>query len=51
MADLEKGLISSASPIGRGLIGRKDGETVVIDVPSGKKRFEILEVKTIHDVE
>jgi transcription elongation factor GreA len=49
MADLEKGLVSLASPIGRGLIGRKDGETVVIEVPSGKKRFEILEIKTIHD--
>ena len=51
MADLEKGLISSASPIGRGLLGRKDGESVVIEVPSGKKRFDILEVKTIHDVD
>jgi transcription elongation factor GreA len=49
MADLEKGLVSLASPIGRGLIGRKDGETVEIEVPSGKKRFEILEIKTIHD--
>jgi transcription elongation factor GreA len=49
MADLEKGLVSLASPIGRGLIGRKDGEKVVIDVPSGKKRFEILEIKTIHE--
>ena len=51
MADLEKGLVSLASPIGRGLLGRKDGETVVIAVPSGKKRFEILEIKTIHDKE
>ena len=49
MADLEKGLVSAASPIGRGLLGKKDGETVVIEVPSGKKRFEILSVKTIHD--
>jgi transcription elongation factor GreA len=49
MADLEKGLVSLASPIGRGLLGRKDGDTVVIEVPSGKKRFEILEIKTIHD--
>jgi transcription elongation factor GreA len=49
MADLEKGLVSAASPIGRGLMGKKGGETVVIEVPSGKKRFEILEVKTIHD--
>jgi transcription elongation factor GreA len=51
MADLEKGLVSLASPIGRGLLGRKDGETVVIEVPSGKKRFEIIEIKTIHDKE
>jgi transcription elongation factor GreA len=49
MADLEKGLISSASPIGRGLLGRKDGEKVVIEIPSGKKRFEIVEIRTIHD--
>jgi transcription elongation factor GreA len=49
MADLEKGLVSLASPIGRGLLGRKDGETVVIEVPSGKKRFEIIEITTIHD--
>ena len=49
MADLEKGLISAASPIGRGLLGKKDGESVVVEVPSGKKRFEIVSVKTIHD--
>jgi transcription elongation factor GreA len=49
LADLEKGLVSLASPIGQGLLNRKDGDTVVIEVPSGKKRFEILEIKTIHD--
>jgi transcription elongation factor GreA len=49
MSDLEKGLVSTASPIGRGLLGKKDGDTVVIEVPSGKKRFEIVSLKTIHD--
>jgi transcription elongation factor GreA len=49
LADLERGLISAASPIGRGLLGRKNGETVVIEIPAGKKRFEIIELKTIHD--
>jgi transcription elongation factor GreA len=49
LADLEKGLVSTSSPIGRGLLGKKDGDEVSIDVPSGKKRFEILEVRTIHD--
>ncbi len=51
MADLEKGLISAASPIGRGLLGKKDGDTVVIVIPSGKKRFDIVRLKTIHDVD
>ncbi len=49
MADLEKGLVSIASPIGKGLMAKKDGDTVKIEVPSGTKRFEILIVKTIHD--
>jgi transcription elongation factor GreA len=49
LSDLEKGLISIASPIGRGLIGKKNGETVAIEIPSGKKRFEIITIKTIHD--
>jgi transcription elongation factor GreA len=49
LADLEKGLVSIASPIGRGLIGKKAGNSVTIEVPSGKKRFEILELKTIHE--
>ena len=49
LADLEKGLISIASPIGRGLIGKKAGQNATIEIPSGKKRFEILELKTIHE--
>jgi transcription elongation factor GreA len=49
LSDLDKGLVSSSSPIGRGLMGKKDGDSVTIEVPSGKKRFDVLEVKTIHD--
>ncbi len=51
IADLEKGLISAASPIGRGLLGKQEGETVVIEIPAGKKRFDIVELKTIHDID
>ena len=51
LADLDKGLVSSSSPIGRGLMGKKDGDSVTIEVPSGKKRFDVLDVKTIHDKE
>ncbi len=48
-SDSETGLISVASPIARGLIGRKEGEQVTIAIPSGHKRFEILDLKTFHD--
>lgn len=49
MADLEKGLVSTASPIGRGLLGKAEGDVVKITVPSGHKEFELLEVRTLHD--
>jgi transcription elongation factor GreA len=49
LADHPSGLISIASPIGKGLIGKQDGDQVVVRVPGGEKRFEILEFKTLHD--
>ena len=51
VADLERGLISIASPIGRGLVGKREGDEVVIDIPSGRRRFEVLELRTMHDKE
>jgi transcription elongation factor GreA len=49
LADLAEGLVSIASPIGRGLVGKQDGDLVTIKIPSGQKRFEILEFTTVHD--
>lgn len=43
-ADLKAGKISVESPIGKGLLGKRVGEAAVIDVPSGKVEFEILEI-------
>ncbi len=48
MADLERGLVSIASPVGKGLMGRRGGDEVTIHVPSGTKRYEILDLITIH---
>ncbi len=48
-ADVEAGRISVGSPIGRGLSGREVGDTVEIAVPSGRKRFEIVALQTLHD--
>jgi len=49
VADSTKGLISVASPIGRSLVGSRAGDEVVIEVPSGRRRYEVLELRTIHD--
>ncbi len=43
-ADMTKGKISVASPIAKGLLGKKVGEIAEITVPAGKMEFEILEV-------
>jgi transcription elongation factor GreA len=43
-ADLKSGKISVKSPIGKGLLGKKVGETAIIDVPAGKLEFEILDI-------
>ena len=48
-ADSEKGLISVASPIGKGLIGKEEGDEVTVQIPAGSRTFEILELTTIHD--
>ena len=43
-ADLKSGKISVTSPIAKGLLGKKVGETTEIQVPAGKMEFEILEI-------
>ena len=43
-ADLKAGRISINSPIGQGLLGKKVGETAIIEVPSGKLKFEVLSI-------
>ena len=43
-ADLKSGKISVASPIAKGLLGKKVGEKTEIVVPAGKMEFEILEI-------
>jgi len=43
-ADLKAGKISVTSPIARGLLGRKVGDTVEIKVPAGIIPFEIVEI-------
>lgn len=43
-ADLKSGKISVDSPIGKGLLGKKVGETAEIKIPSGTIKFELIEI-------
>lgn len=43
-ANLKEGKLSVSTPIARGLIGKKLGDVVEINVPSGKMSFEIMEI-------
>ena len=43
-ADLKQGKISVKSPIGKGLLGKKVGESTKIEAPAGEIEFEILEI-------
>ena len=48
-SDVSKGLISTSSPIGRGLIGKQVGDEVKITIPGGTRELEIVRLVTIHD--
>ena len=48
-ADVEQGLISTASPIGRALLNKEEGDEVTVSAPNGSKRFEVVKLLTIHD--
>jgi transcription elongation factor GreA len=43
-ADLKMGRISVGSPIGKGLLGKKVGDSAEITIPAGKIEFEVLEI-------
>lgn len=42
-ADLDRGIISYATPLARALIGHRQGETVQVELPRGTVEYEILE--------
>ena len=44
-SNLERGLISISTPIAKQLIGKKEGDDVVLTLPNGRVETEIVEVK------
>ena len=43
--DYDQGRINVTSPLAQGLLGKKVGQKVEIDVPAGKMKFQILEIR------
>ena len=50
-ADAAQGLISTSSPIGRALLGKKVGDEVRVTTPSGVKDYEVVRLSTIYEEE
>ena len=43
-ADITKGLVSTSSPIARGLIGKSVGDSAEVHTPGGVKSYEVLSI-------
>ena len=48
-SDVAQGLISTTSPIGRALLGKKQGDVVRVQTPAGNRTFEVVKLLTIYD--
>jgi transcription elongation factor GreA len=44
-SDVEKGRISIVSPLGKAILGKKPGDELVVDVPGGKRTYELVEIR------
>ena len=49
-SDPGAGLISTSSPVGRSLMGKEEGDEVVVRTPAGARTFEIRSLATFHDL-
>lgn len=48
-SDPQQGYISTTSPVGRSLMGKEEGDEVVVRTPAGARTFEIRRLTTLHD--
>jgi transcription elongation factor GreA len=44
-ADIRRGLISIGSPIARALVGKSKGDLIGVDVPAGRRNYEIIAIR------
>jgi transcription elongation factor GreA len=50
-SDVTQGLVSTTSPIGRSLMGKKVGDVTTVVTPGGTRELEVLKLITMHDAE
>ena len=48
-SDPQRGFISTTSPVGKSLMGKEEGDEVVVRTPAGARTFEIRKLSTLHD--
>ena len=48
-SDPDRGFVSVASPIGRALVGKEEGDEVTVPTPARTRELEIVRLTTIHD--
>ncbi|HET7109572.1 MAG TPA: GreA/GreB family elongation factor [Gemmatimonadales bacterium] len=51
MMDIDAGHISLASPLGRALKDRQEGEEISLRLPNGTRSLRVIEVVTVHQME
>ena len=44
-ADIQSGTLSVASPLGKALIGRQEGDEIKVQTPKGLKEFEVVQIR------
>jgi transcription elongation factor GreA len=47
--EFQEGHVTMASPIGRALLGKQVGETIVLRLPQTTRRLKVVDLQTIHD--
>lgn len=43
-SDIAKGRISVSSPLGRAIVGKKPGDELTLEVPGGKRIYELVDI-------
>lgn len=43
-SNIEEGRISVSSPLGQAIIGKKEGDEIVLNAPGGKRLYELVEI-------